>query len=227
MSAGDDYEPGSLLATLDPEAASTLRGLGTRRHLRKGATLFVEGDASDRVFVLLRGRGKIFTTDREGREAVLAIRGAGDLLGELSAIDGLPRSASAGALEALDVLAIGGDAFRHALDTVPSLARHVLTGLVARLRDADRKRAEFGGADATRRVARRILELSARYGEEQADGTITVALPLSQEDLAAWTGASREAVSRAVGELRRAGLIDNGRRSVAVLDPTGLRRRSI
>src|SRR5688500_20029836 len=89
----DVYEPGSLLASLDPGAARTLHALGTRRHLRKGATLFVEGDASDRVFVLLRGRGKIFTTDREGREAVLAIRGAGDLLGELSAIDGHARSA--------------------------------------------------------------------------------------------------------------------------------------
>lgn len=226
MAAGE-FEPGSFFDALPPEGRAPLLARGDRRRLRRGSTLFVEGDESDRVFLLLRGRAKIFTTDQGGREAVLAIRGPGDLLGELSAVDGGARSASAAALEPVELLSIPGAAFRSALAEVPGLAHVLLTVVVARLRDSDRKRAEFGGADATRRVARRILELATRYGEAQADGTVAVTLPLSQEDLAAWTGSSREAVSRAVGDLRRAGLVETGRRTVSVLDAAGLRRRSI
>lgn len=226
MAAGE-FEPGSFFDALPPEGRAPLLARGDRRRLRRGSTLFVEGDASDRVFLLLRGRAKIFTTDQSGREAVLAIRGPGDLLGELSAVDGGARSASAAALEPVELLSIPGAAFRSALADEPGLAHVLLTVVVARLRDSDRKRAEFGGADATRRVARRILELATRYGEAQADGTVAVTLPLSQEDLAAWTGSSREAVSRAVGDLRRAGLVETGRRTVSVLDAAGLRRRSI
>lgn len=188
--------------------------------------LFAEGDRSDRVFLLLSGRARVFRTDDSGRESLLAIRGAGDLLGELSAIDDEPRSASAVALESLEVAVISGAEFRDALDTVPGLARILLATVVSRLRDADRKRAEFGGADATRRVARRLLELAQRYGE-QDDGGVVISVAITQDDLAAWAGASREAVSRALRDLRKAGLVETARRSVRVLDVARLSQRAM
>jgi CRP-like cAMP-binding protein len=219
------YEAGSLLDSLDRRALDGLLARGSRRRVRKGSTLFVEGDRSDVVLAILSGRVRVFTSDASGRETVLAIRGPGDVLGELTALDGNPRSASATALETAEVVAIPGDAFRSALDEIPSLARVVLATVVGRLRDSDRKRAEFGGADAARRVARRLVELADRYGEETAEG-IAVQVSLSQDDLAGWTGASREAVSRAIGDLRRAGLIGTARRAVTILDLEGLRRRA-
>jgi CRP/FNR family cyclic AMP-dependent transcriptional regulator len=221
---GGTYEAGSLLDQMDPVAARRLLDRGTTRRVRKGSMLFAEGDRSDRVFLLISGRVRVFRSDESGRESLLAIRGPGDLLGELSAIDDDPRSASAVALEEVEVTILSGADFRDALDTVPGLARILLATVVARLRDADRKRAEFGSADATRRVARRLVELADRYGEQDG-GAITVALAITQDDLAGWTGASREAVSRAVRELRRSGLIETGRRSVTVLDLAGLSRR--
>lgn len=187
--------------------------------------LFVEGDASDRVFILLGGRVRVFRTDEEGREALLAIRGPGDLLGELAAVDGYPRSASAVALEPGEVAVVSGADFRDALDTIPGLAHILLGTVVGRLRDADRKRAEFGAADATRRVARRLVELAERYGEDDGDAVI-ISLAITQEDLAGWTGASREAVSRALRDLRKAGLVETARRSVRVLDIGALRMRA-
>lgn len=225
MAADGMYEEGSFLHRLGPATVAELRAKGTVRRLRAGSALFVEGEQSDRVLVLLRGRVKVFATSVDGRESVLAIRGAGDLLGELSAVDGLPRSASAAALEDAELLTIDGPTFRDALDRLPEVAHHLLRLVVERLRDADRKRAEFGATDAGRRVARRLVELSGRYGESDEAG-LGGALPLTQDDLAAWTGASREAVSRALGGLRRAGLIETGRRSVRVLDLEGLRRRA-
>ena len=226
MAGAVEFEAGSLLSSLDRRAVESLLARGQRRRVRKGTTLFVEGDRGDSVIALLAGRVRVFTTDIAGREAVLAIRGPGDLVGEFTAVDGHPRSASAEALESAEVIAIPGDRFREALDEIPSLARHLLVSVVARLRDADRKRAEFGGADAARRVARRLIELAERYGENTAEG-IAIQVAMTQDDLAGWTGASREAVSRAIGELRRKGMIQTGRRSLVVVDLEALRLRAV
>jgi CRP-like cAMP-binding protein len=82
---------------------------------------------------------------------------------------------------------------------------------------------EFTGSNTLGRVAMRLLELCDRYGE-QADGEIRIALPISQEELAGWTGASREAVTKALRTLRDLGWIETGRRSISVRDSEALRR---
>jgi CRP-like cAMP-binding protein len=97
--------------------------------------------------------------------------------------------------------------------------------IVGRLRDADRKRVEYGAYDTTGRVATRLVELAERYGEP-VDGGVRVALPLSQDELAGWTGASREAVSKALRTLRDRGLIETGRLRVVVHDLEELRRHA-
>ncbi len=97
--------------------------------------------------------------------------------------------------------------------------------LVGKLRDADRKRIEFGAHDTTGRVAARLVEMAERFGEPTPDG-VRIALPFSQDELAGWIGASREAVSKALGVLRSAGAIRTSRMSVIVRDLDALRRRS-
>jgi CRP-like cAMP-binding protein len=97
--------------------------------------------------------------------------------------------------------------------------------LTGRLRDADRKRVEFGSYDAVSRVALRLVELADRFGEPTADG-ILVTLPFTQDELAGWVGASREAVVKALRALRRTGCVRTQRRSVVVCDLPALRRRA-
>jgi CRP-like cAMP-binding protein len=97
--------------------------------------------------------------------------------------------------------------------------------LAARLRDADRKRLEFAALDTLGRVAWRLLELSERFGHEGEEG-ISVELPLSQEQLAAWCGASRESTVKALTSLRGLGCIATGRRHVVIRDLEGLRLRA-
>jgi CRP-like cAMP-binding protein len=89
--------------------------------------------------------------------------------------------------------------------------------LAARLREADLRRVEFGALDATPRLARRLLELAG-------DGSSVEGL--NQEDLASLIGASRESVAKALAELRRAGLVRTGRRSIELVDVAGLRSRA-
>lgn len=213
------------LGALTSEQASSLRARSVPRRFRKGQALFHEGGASDRVVALLKGRVKVTTVLESGRETVLAFRGPGDLLGELSTIDGQPRSASVEAVEPVEALAIASADFRAFLAENPDVGLLLLETVARRLRDADRKRVEFGAHDTVGRVAARLVELAEEYGEADPRG-IRIGLPISQEELAGWTGASREAVSKALHTLREAGWVLTERRRITVCDADALRRRS-
>jgi CRP-like cAMP-binding protein len=160
-----------------------------------------------------------------GVEVVLAVRGPGALLGELSAIDGGPRSATVTALEPVSALALPTAAFERHLLEHGRVAIVFMKELIGRLRDADRKRIEFGAFDTTGRVAARLVELADRFGRQTSEG-LRIDLPLSQDELAGWTGASREAVTKALRTLREEGWIQTGRLRVVVTDLAALRDRS-
>jgi CRP-like cAMP-binding protein len=213
-------------AALDDRERSDLLERGGRRRYRRGAVLFHEGGGSDEIVVVLAGRVKVSTVTADGKEVVLAFRGPGDLLGELSAIDGDARSATVGALEAVEAAIVTANDFRAFLSAHPRVAILLLEMLARRLRDADRKRVEFGAHDTLGRVAARLVELAERYGEPAAGG-VRITLPLSQEELAGWTGSSREAVGKALHVLRGLGWVRTERRRITVLEMEPLRRRSM
>lgn len=205
------------LAATDVEA---LRALGTRRTWRAGAVVFHEGDPTDGVLLLERGTLKLVKVSGRGVERVLGLRTAGDVVGELSAIDGGVRSAMAVAAEPVAATIVPSPAFRRFLAQRPAAALELLMVVASRLRTADRQRAEFGSADATTRVAEALVELATSHGQQLDDGVLVQLL--SQDDLAALCGASREAVSRGLRTLRSAGLVRTGRRSVTVVDLAAL-----
>jgi CRP-like cAMP-binding protein len=175
------------------------------------------------VLVVRSGQAKVTLLERGGHEAILGFRGPGELLGELSAVDGAPRSATATALQPVTALGIPGDAFRGLLDHRPAIARTLLGVLAVRLREADRQRLEFAAYDVPGRLARRLVELAERFGEPADDG-IEIALALSQSELASWSSCSREAVSKALATLRGLGWVDTRRRRIVVRDVEALRR---
>lgn len=215
---------GTFLGALGEEGAHAFTARGRRRRYPRGATIFLEGDAADHVVVVTRGRVKISYLTDEGREIVLAVREP-DLLGDLSAIDGEPRSATVTALEPVDAVVVDAAEFKAFLRAHPDAALTVLRLLSRRLRDADRKRVEFGASDTVARVAGRLVELAERYGVEEGTA-VHLALPLTQEELAAWVGSSRKAVTNALHQLRARGWIETGRRSVIVRDLSALRARA-
>ena len=195
------------------------------RRYPRGAALFHELQPSDHVVVLLAGRVKIVRTSDEGKEVVLAVRGAGDLLGELSAIDGEPRSATAVALEPVEGMVVQTARFHEFLERHGRVGLVLMRTLSRRLRDSDLKRLEFGSQDSMGRVAARVLELADRFGEE-IDGGIRIALPITQEELAGWTGCSREAVNKALQSMRSLGWLETGRREITVRNREALCRRA-
>ncbi|WP_019630077.1 Crp/Fnr family transcriptional regulator [Actinomadura atramentaria] len=223
------YEKGSFLAELSPDDRADLERIGHPRTFRRGETIFREGELSTWVAVLTAGRVKAYSDREQGGEALLAVRGPGALLGELAAIDGEPRSATVAALESVRLLTFTGDQFMEFLRTHGAASVLIMRTLSERFRDADRKRVEFGMFDATGRVAQRLVELAERFGVpdgEPGGRGVRITLNLSQEELAGWVGASREAVSKALGTLRRHGLIETGRRRFVVRDLAALRKHA-
>ncbi|GAA3417476.1 MULTISPECIES: Crp/Fnr family transcriptional regulator [Streptosporangium] len=216
-------EPGEFITLLTEDEVKALYAAGRPRRWDRGATMFTEGDVSDWVLILTSGRVKVSSHTAVGSEVVLAVRGPGALLGEFAAIDGLPRSATVTALEPVEGITVRDfSSYLQAHGRVAVLLMQMVTG---KMRDSDRKRIEYGAFDTTGRVATRLVELAERYGEPD-NGGVRVALPLSQDELAGWTGASREAVSKALRSLRDRGLIETGRRRVIIHDMEGLRKRA-
>jgi CRP-like cAMP-binding protein len=211
---------------LSPDERAEFARRSRRRRWRRGEVLIREADGSDWVMLLESGRVKATSHTANGAEIVLAVRGPGTLLGELSAISREPRSATVQALEPVTALVMPLAEFEVFLKGHGRVAYLLMRLIVERLRDADRKRIEFGAQDTTGRVAARLIELAERFGTPAEGGGIRINLPLSQDELAGWVGASREAVTKALGALRSAGWVRTSRLSVVVLDLDALRNRS-
>jgi CRP-like cAMP-binding protein len=195
------------------------------RRFPRGSILIFQDEPDDRVMLVLSGRVKVARVEQDGRELMLQIRDPGDLLGELAFIDGAPRVATVTALEPVEALVMPAAALRSHLETTPRIAVVLLELITRRLRESSMTRSKAGVADTMGRLAGRIVELADRYGEP-ADGGVTFVSPISQQDLAAWTGASRAGVAEALRSLRDLGWIATERRSVTVLDGDALRSRA-
>jgi CRP-like cAMP-binding protein len=210
------------LAELDAAALEALSRLGRHRQFDAGATLFLEGDLGGNVMIIHSGHVKVFATSDDAHGILLAVRGPGDVLGDLSAIDNEPRSASGSALDTIDAQVLRAEEFRTFLFETPGAGLALLRVVIARQRDSDRLRVEFAARATAGRVALRLLELAEMTGEP-GPGGIRITLPLTQDDLAGWVAASREAVARALASLRRRDLIATGRREITIVDLEGLR----
>ena len=212
-----EHAGGQFLEALGERAARALELDAVVRRWPPGSVLFHEGDRPDRVLLVREGRVKLVATEANGTELVLAIRGPGELLGEVAAVDGRPRSATAVALDAVACAVVPTERFREVLETEPGAAMALLEVVASRLREAEGRRAEHGALDAVQRLARRLLELAGSGPSVEG---------LNQDDLAALIGSSRESVAKALQVLRAAGLVRTGRRTIELLDVDELRRRA-
>jgi CRP-like cAMP-binding protein len=208
-------------SALDAASRDALRARGQSCSYARGRTVVHEGQVPDRVLLLRSGCVKVSRLTFRGREVVLAFRGPGDLVGEQSALDGAPRSASAVAVDTVEALVFTHSAFRNFLRECPDAALALLAILSRRLREADARRAEFSGLSAMGRVAARLIEYSDRFGREE-NGRIRISLPITQEELAGSTGTSIESVGRALQTMRSLKYIETGRREIRVLDRQAL-----
>ncbi len=197
---------------------------GTERFYRAGRPVYDEGRTAQTLAVLLEGRVKVATTTREGTNLLLALRSQGDLIGELSTLVGEERTATVTAIDDVRVLVVPYDEFDDLLAIHPQMTATLVRVLVGRVRESDSARVELE-QDTDERLARQLVRLADRFGKVRPDGTVDIALPLTQDELASLTWASRGAVAETLRRLREAGLVETARRSIVLPDLERLRAR--
>ena len=195
--------------------------LGRLRTYASGDLLFVEGDHSHTVYVCIEGRVRVFLTMPSGRELLVGIKLPGDEFGELSALDGRPRSASAAAIGPTVVAELRADRFIEALTDEPHLFVAVCQNLSAQLRLANDRLVARNSNSATVRTGRMLVELASLMMRHSGSSS-SYEVPITQSDLADWIGATRESTARALAGFRRAGLVETCRGRIVVLDVLGL-----
>ena len=215
------------LALLTDEDRRALEAIGAAVKAPRGRVILAQGQVADKVVVLREGRVKIVAPPTgTGDEVVLTFRGPGALLGEQALVDGGVRAASVVAVEPIEFLVVAASAFRAFLERRPTVAFSILVVLSLRLRDSDRRLSQFASADTLGRVSARLVELCEEHGEPRDDGAVSITLPLTQEELAGWVGASIESTAKSLRTLRQLKWIETGRRAIVVHDLESMRARA-
>ena len=153
-------ETTQLLGALPPDTLETLRQQSTIRTIARNEVLFRQGDASSELFGIVNGRIAILTRSPDGRESLVAVLDEGSLFGELGLFDDGPRSADARALEETNVLVLGYEPVRSAIDAHPTLLWVIVRLLARRLRNTDESLADAVFLDVPARTAKRLLEIA-------------------------------------------------------------------
>jgi CRP/FNR family cyclic AMP-dependent transcriptional regulator len=202
---------------------AALLDLGRTSVFPPGATLFVEGDPATHLFILVDGWVKVLSVTRDGQELVLALRGHGDIIGEFAGETAGYRTATIQAISTVQSLIVGYEKFNSFLDTQLEASHAYRRAVTQRLSDTATSLRSRSVTTGAQRVAGLLVELAGRHGRP-ADGSIHLAMPLSQEDLASLAGTSRATVTRALANWRDRGFIRTGQRRIMITDLAGLRQ---
>jgi CRP/FNR family transcriptional regulator, cyclic AMP receptor protein len=188
--------PTDVLSALPAELSSQLFAKARMVSLSADGTLFIAGDAGDGCYRVEEGLLKASMLSPTGGERILAIFGPGAVIGELSMIDGSPRSASVTAIRDAKLQFVSRATFESFGAASPDVYKHLVSLLAGRLRDTNGALIATSFLSVKGRVARALLSLSEAFGHDVGDGRILVRQKVTQSDLAAMAGIARENVSR-------------------------------
>jgi CRP-like cAMP-binding protein len=209
-------------AGLDPDALTRLAATMRTRRFRRGEVIFHVGDPGDALFVILAGEVKISLPSETGDEAILATLRPGEFFGELALLDGAPRSASASALSATETVMMPRDRFRELIASEAPVRDALLAALATELRRLTTHVEELHFLDITGRLAARLVRLAQDGGSTASDGSIRLRTNLTQTELAAMVGCTRQSVNKLLGQFTDDGLLRLERDGIVVTDLDGL-----
>jgi CRP/FNR family transcriptional regulator, cyclic AMP receptor protein len=211
------WPPFSLLGSLGEASRNRLLEPGMTRQYHAGQIIIREGDTTTFVVVLLDGVAKTTGLTFDGKEALLAIRIGGDIVGEFTAFDGGSRSSTVTASCTVVGRVISQADFLAALRRDTLLADAVNRSIVAKARSAIARRVDFTGYDAPTRLSRVLRELAVRYGDRSGN-RVAIAWPLTQPELASLAAVAEPTAQKTLRRLRERGVIATGYRSLTIVD---------
>jgi CRP/FNR family transcriptional regulator/CRP/FNR family cyclic AMP-dependent transcriptional regulator len=205
-----------LLAKLAGPDLKALASKGRVRSFPPGSVIFQEGDRGDSLHVVIEGRVRISVGSSQGEEATVALLGPGEFVGDLALLDGLPRSASAIAIGRTKTLVVRRDDFQRWLAERPKAAFALLEALSLRVRRTDEQLTDLTFLDLASRLAKRLLTLPRDSGKP-------LVVRVTQAELGAMLGVSRESVNKQLNDFERRGWVTLGRGRVTLQDQEALR----
>ena len=216
-----------LFQSLSHDDSESLSASLKRRLLKKGEALFRKGDEGTSLYIVKSGSVKIVLPSDMGDEVAPAILSKGDFFGEMALLDGLPRSADVVALEPSELLALNQKDFLAFLKDNEEAIQSIFSYLSMRLRKTDDLLEDAHFLNISTRFARRLVELSQKYGHQKEEGgAIQIELRLTQKDLASIVGATRESINKELRILREKGLVNTEGNSIKILNMERLEKRA-
>ena len=186
------------------------------RSYDKDQVIILAEEEGDALFIIADGQVKVSIVSKDGREVILSLLGEGAVFGELSLLDGKPRSANVVATQDTELYMVRRADFLQLIYTVPQIAVGLLAELAARLRKTDRKIEGLALLDVTSRISETLLQLADEQGSETTFGVSLEERPTHQQ-LASMSGTTRETVSRVLKRLEGQGYISSEGRSITIL----------
>jgi CRP-like cAMP-binding protein len=207
-----------LFRNLSASTLAMIRAQSSIRRLKRGAYIFLEGDAADAVHILLSGHVKIVHQTDDGQEVILRVIPPGEIFGGAGGWGEGVYPATAVALADSAVLRVAVSAFTSLVTAQPDFAMAMIQELAGRLREAETRIGELQAERVERRIARTLLRLAAKSGTRTSEG-VDIALPLSRQHLAELAGATLSTVSRVLSNWDRQGVIHARREKIVIIRP--------
>ncbi len=213
-----------LFRSLRAEDSQHIAALLQKQTLRKGDVLFRKGEEGHSLYMITAGKIKILRQSRDGDEVILALLSSGDFCGEMSLLDGLPRSAAAVAAEETQLYGLNRKDFIAYVMNNETAVKAILAALSRRLRKADDFLEDVFFLNVAARLAKKLIELAGNNGFREGDGG-PIHLSVTQKDLAGMIGATRESVNKALRSLREKNLIGFSGNTLVIDNLEVLKRR--
>ncbi|MHB8124274.1 MAG: Crp/Fnr family transcriptional regulator [Desulfitobacteriaceae bacterium] len=211
---------------LNKEQLTKLQNKSVQRYYPKNSVLFVEGQPTDGVYLIISGYIKIVKSYKDGREKTLAILKTGDILGEMTLFNNELRTATAVAMERCTVIAITKSDFQMLWLDIPQLGIELITILSERLADTNRQVQELLFLNARSRVISNLINMAKAYDIKQKE-FIEIPLKLTHAELGNLVGITRENVTKTLNELHDLKIIDVVHRQIRIIDLNKLDKRGL
>jgi CRP/FNR family cyclic AMP-dependent transcriptional regulator len=216
----------SLFNGLTSEQLAKVRGLLQCKRSPTRAEIITVEHPGEIVYIILEGTVKIYVMRPDGTEVILAILGAGEIVGEMSLVDSFERSASVITLEPCTFLLMGRATFWTSLKEMPTMASNLINILSRRVRLSNARAESLAALDIYGRVAAQLLAFTKEYGEVAPNGDVLIPLRLTQSDLASIIGASRVRVNQALSFYKKRNYLSvNSTNQITIHNSEALSRR--
>lgn len=217
------FERNFLLGKLSSSEIDTLLRYSRVERYPAGEEIFAKGSPGNSLMIVLRGRVRISSISLTGKEIVLNIINAGEIVGEIALLDGGDRSGDAVAMTDCELLVLNRRDFMPFLENRADICLMLIKILCQRLRQTSEQVEDLQFRHLESRIAKALLHLSERSGQQAIHGKV-LELHISQSELAHIVGSSRESVNKQLQAWHKAGFIDLAKGSIVILDPTAIER---